>query len=351
VALLTSGSTGEPKAVELDERRLLHVAEAVAAHNELSEGDRGYNPLPLFHVNAQVVGLLATLVAGATLVLDRRFHRRDFWELLAERSVTWVNAVPAILTILASQPVPTARAGLRFVRSASAALPGSVRERIRAKLGVPLVESYGMTEAASQITATALHESAPPGSVGRPVRVELQVRTPDLASAPTGQIGRVWIRGPGVIGGYVGGRAADRFDADGWLDTGDVGHLDADGYLYLAGRADDVINRGGEMVYPREVEEVLQSDADVHDAVVIGRDDDVLGSVPVAYVMPAAPLSTMQAGERLVERLTARCTEQLSRFKRPVAIYLVEDFPRAATGKVRRALMRQQPPTPVSTVA
>jgi oxalate---CoA ligase len=331
VRLSTSGSTGEPKIVELDEARLLHVARAVAAHNRLGPEDRGYNPLPLFHVNAEVVAVLATLVAGATMVLDRRFHRRGFWRLLREREITWLNAVPAILTILVGEASPGALPRLRFIRSASAPLQPSVRQRIEDMLAVPVMESYGMTEAASQITATPLDGGAPAGSAGRPVAVALQVRRPDgIASAP-GEVGRVWIRGAGVITGYVGGRGSERFDSHGWLDTGDLGHLDHDGYLYVAGRADDVINRGGEMVYPREVEEVLLTHPRVLEAVVVGQPHDVLGAVPVAYVL-ARPGSDAT----LVDELEALCTEQLSRFKRPAAVYIVADLPRAATGKIRR---------------
>jgi acyl-CoA synthetase (AMP-forming)/AMP-acid ligase II len=130
-------------------------------------------PLPLFHINAQVVALLATLVAGGTLVLDRRFHRTGFWQLLEQRRITWVNAVPAILSILALDNLPEIPPRLRFIRSASAPLPAATRDRVAAGSGVAVVESYGMTEAASQITATPLRGGHPPGSVGRPAGVEL----------------------------------------------------------------------------------------------------------------------------------------------------------------------------------
>ncbi len=333
VVLLTSGSTGTPKAVELTEARLLHTAGAVARHNGLTATDRGYNPLPLFHINAQVVGLLATLVAGAELMLDRRFHRTGFWPMLVEREVTWVNAVPAILTILSRSEVPVVPSGLRFLRSASAPLPMVVRELVTARTGVPVIESYGMTEAASQITAMPLDAPVRPGSVGRPVDVELQVVDDAGAPCPVDVVGRVRIRGGGVIRGYAGGAAADRFDADGWLDTSDVGRLDADGYLYLAGRADDVVNRGGELVYPREVEEVLLGEPDVVEAVVVARPDDVLGEVPVAFVRGE--------GADLVARLTDRCTDRLARFKRPAEIRVVESFPLGPTGKVRRVALRE----------
>jgi acyl-CoA synthetase (AMP-forming)/AMP-acid ligase II len=342
VLLLTSGSTGAPKTVELTEDRLLHVARAVARHNRLTPDDRGFSPLPLFHINAEVVALLATLTAGAVLLLDCRFHRQWFWEALAERDVTWINLVPAILTILAGYPVPVRPPRLRFVRSASAPLPVAVRHRIEALTGAPVVESYGMTEAASQITATPLDGSAPAGSCGRPVGAEVQVRDSDGRPVPPGTTGQIWIRGAGVIDAYAGGRGAGRFDAGGWLDTRDLGYLDEDGFLFLAGRSDDVINRGGEMMYPREIEEVLIADPAVRDAVVVGRPDPVLGQVPVAYVIPARDPATANSLQELLDLLSARCSAQLSRYKLPEAIYVVEDLPRAVTGKIQQRVLARE---------
>lgn len=340
VVLATSGSTGTPKAMRLEEGQLLHVAAAVARHNHLGSTDRGFNPLPLFHINAQVVALLATLHAGGCLVLDQRFHATGFWQLLAGKRITWLNAVPAILGVLTvhGATAADAPAGLRFIRSASAPLPAPVRERISAVTGVPIVESYGMTEAASQITATPLGERTPPGSCGRPVGIELQVRDSQNRVLRTDTVGRVHIRGDGVIGGYLGGRAAERFDAQGWLDTGDLGRIDADGFLYLVGRCDDVINRGGELLYPREIEEVLQADPGVRDVVVVGREDPILGNVPIAYIIPA------HAGDHptLLRELQQRCRDGLSRTKQPAEILLVEDFPRAPTGKVQRHRLRNR---------
>jgi oxalate---CoA ligase len=338
--LRTSGSTGEPKIVELTEAQLLHVARAVAAHNELTEADRGFNPLPLFHINGEVVALLATLVAGATLVLARRFHRNGFWDLIQQRDITWINAVPALLTILSREPIPGRPPALRLVRSASAALPEAIRAKLTGALGEIVLESYGMTEAASQITATTPGQRPPAGSAGRPVGVELQVRDANGGSCAIGELGRIWLRGPGVIRHYVDGRAADRFDRAGWLDSGDIGHLDAQGYLFLAGRTDDVINRGGQLVYPREIEEVLLSDDAVLDAIVVGRPDDVLGAVPVAYVI-ARDVISVAARESLRLALEQRCREQLSRYKRPASVQLVDDLPRAATGKIRRGEVRR----------
>jgi len=338
VLLFTSGSTGTPKGVELDERQLLFVARGIAEHNRLVPEDRGYNPLPLFHVNAEVVGLLSTLVAGATLVLDRRFHRTGFWELLTERRITWLNAVPAMLAVLARGGEFAVPGSLRFVRSASAPLPDAVR----ASLGdVPLVVSYGMTEGASQITATPLDAEPRDGSVGVPVGSEVQARDETGRVLPAGEVGAFWIRGAGIVTRYFGDRASDRFDADGWLSTGDLGYLDADGYVYLVGRSDDVINRGGEKVYPAEVEEVLLGDERVREAVVVGKPDPILHQVPVAFVIPTAELSADDA-LALVGALFERAERELPRFKRPVDITVVDDVPRAPTGKVQRSRVRER---------
>ncbi|WP_439688514.1 class I adenylate-forming enzyme family protein [Curtobacterium sp. SP.BCp] len=335
VVLFTSGSTGTPKGVELPASQLLVVARAVASHNGLTPEDRGFNSLPLFHVNAEVVGLLATLVAGGTLVVDRRFRRTGFWELLAERRVTWLNAVPAVLAVLAKTGPLDFPEGLRFVRSASAPLPDPVRDALG---DVPLVVSWGMTEGASQITATPLDAPARPGSVGVPVGCEVQVRREDGTVAGPDEVGALWVRGPGIVDHYLGGRAAERFDADHWLSTGDVGSVSSDGWVSLAGRSDDVINRGGEKVYPSEVEDVLLADDRVLEAVVVGRPHEVLGAVPVAYVI-VRPDAEVDA-DVLVADLTARTEAELTRFRRPVEITVVPDLPRAPTGKIRRADVR-----------
>ena len=340
VALLTSGSTGTPKTVVLTERQLLHAARCVVNHHQLSPSDRGFNPLPLFHINAEVVALLATLVAGGRLVLDERFHRTGFWQLLEQHGITWVNAVPAILSILARETAAAVPSTLRFIRSASAPLPAAAREQMTARLGVAVVESYGMTEAASQITATPLDGCHPPGSVGHPVGVELEVVAPDGQQCAAGVVGRVRIRGESVISGYADGVGTERFDAAGWLDTGDLGRVDNEGHLYLAGRSDDVVNCGGELVHPGEVEDVLLGEEAVAEAAVVGCPHDVLGAVPVAWIRPVRALDRGQRDE-LARLLRLRCEEQLSRVKRPVEFRVVPVLPRTATGKVLRRRLRE----------
>ncbi|HJY01356.1 MAG TPA: AMP-binding protein [Streptosporangiaceae bacterium] len=341
IFLCTSGTTGSPKGVLLSERQLTHVAVGVAIHHRLTPADRGYCCLPLFHVNAEVVGLLATLAARACLVLDRRFSRRGFWAVIEDKQVTWINAVPAIITVLAADPAAAPSPGLvRFVRSASAPLSASVLGRFERAFGIPVVETYGMTEAASMITANPLHGPRKAGSAGLPAGAEVRIVQRDgqgCLPCPAGAVGGVQIRGRGVISEYAENGPAGAIDPDGWLDTGDLGHLDQDGYLFLAGRSDDVINRGGEKIYPREIEDVLLAQPGVRFAAVVAARDEVLGERPVAYVVPAGP----DPGQPLEDALREACEAALPRPKRPAAFHLVPELPVGPTGKVARRRLQE----------
>jgi len=335
IFLCTSGTTGTPKGILLAEDQLCHVAAAVAGHHRLTATDRGYCTLPLFHVNAEVVGLLATLSAGACLVLEAKFSRRGFWELIDERRISWINAVPAIITLLAGEPVAPLPHRVRFVRSASAPLPPAVLGRFEDATGLAVLETYGMTEAASMITANPLDGPRKPGSVGLPVGVELRIARTGQQRFPLCQpfeVGRVQIRGRGVIRQYAAGGAAGTIDHEGWLDTGDLGHRDSGGYLFLAGRTDDVINRGGEKIYPREIEDFLLAQPGVRAAAVVGVPDPVLGSRPVAYVAASGP----GPADDITDAMRAACDAALPPHIRPSAFCLVDELPLGATGKIDR---------------
>jgi acyl-CoA synthetase (AMP-forming)/AMP-acid ligase II len=335
IFLCTSGTTGTPKGILLRDEQLAHVAASVVSHHRLTRADRGYCPLPLFHVNAEVVGLLATLCAGACLAVDRKFSRRGFWEMISRRRITWINAVPAIISILAMDPPSARPAAVRFVRSASAPLPRAALMRFESALGVPVVETYGMTEAASMITANPLDGPRKPGSAGLPVGAEVRVVLPG-GLAVAGDVGQVRIRGRGVITEYASGGRPGAIDAEGWLDTGDLGYLDSGGYLFLVGRSDDVINRGGEKIYPREIEEILLAQPGVRSAAVVGVADQVLGEQPVAYVVPDAGW----LAEDVETALREACAAELPRHKRPSALRLVPELPLGPTGKISRRRLK-----------
>src|SRR6478736_5827695 len=216
------------------------------------------------------------------------------------------------------------------------------------------------------ITAYPLDGPRKPGSAGRPAGTEVRVVSRDgdlLRPCPPGTIGRVQIRGPGVLTEYAAGGPAGAIDADGWLETGDLGHLDQDGYLFLVGRSDDVINRGGEKIYPREIEEFLLTQPGVRSAVVVAASDEVLGQRPVAYVVPSDPAVSGDpaalgdpadpadpatgpggpdlAASDLAAALRAACSTALPRPKRPTEFCLVPELPLGATGKVSRRRLRE----------
>ncbi|MGH3733535.1 MAG: AMP-binding protein [Acidimicrobiales bacterium] len=337
VVLSSSGTTGAPKVMALDVDQLLAAATLIGTHHHLVESDRGFNPLPLWHVNAEVVGLLAALVAGSSLVLDQRFHRTGFWNLVNSFNVTWINAVPAIiarLSVLGDGESPSRR--IRFVRSASAPLAPALFERFEADVGLPIIQSYGMTEAASQICVTPVDGVRKAGSVGVAAGVEVRVGS----TAP--EVGPIEIKGPTVIGRYESLGYEGRFD-DGWLRTGDLGYFDEDHYLFIVGREDDVINRGGEKIYPLEIEQVLESVEGVARAAVIARPDDVFGQVPVAFLQPTddVTLSSLEELAALVARVRRVVGERLPSVLRPELAKVVRTLPQLATGKIRTSSLRE----------
>jgi len=342
IFLCTSGTTGTPKGILLHADQLSHVAAAVAGHHRLTAADRGYCCLPLFHVNAEVVGVLSTLCAGACLVLDAKFSRSRFWSLIAEHQITWINAVPAIITLLTLEPTGDPQPQhVRFVRSASAPLPPATLERFEKAYEVPVIETYGMTEAASMITANPLDGPRKAGSAGVPVGLELRVTRPvQDGSAPCEayETGLVQIRGRGVIRAYASPGRTGLIDQEGWLVTGDLGYLDHDGYLFLAGRSDDVINRGGEKIYPRDIEDFLLAQPGVLSAAVVPVPDEILGERPVAYIVPT---DAVESAVSITAALHQACKAGLPRHKRPSEILVVEQLPLGPTGKLARRRLRE----------
>jgi len=296
-------------------------------------------------------------VSGATLAVDDRFHRRGFWDVIDRCGVTVLNAVPAILAILADEPPPaTVAARIRFARPASAPLPATTLRRFEERCGIGVLETYGMTEAAGQICANPLEPAARrAGSVGQPVGVDLRVVDEGGATVAPGVAGLVEILGPTVVDHYlVPGAPPSRVPAGGatgWLRTGDVGYRDGGGFLHLLGRIDGVINRGGEKVYPRQIEEVLRRHPGVAEVAVVGEPDPVLGERPVAFVVARSttPGNGLTNGLRngtagdlapFREQLFELCERELSRHQRPARIHLASSLPSTPTGKVRPDALR-----------
>ena len=228
------------------------------------------------------------------------------------------------------------------MRSASAPLAPELFERFEATWKVPVIQTYGMTEAASQICATPIDGVRKAGSVGVAVGVEVRVIAHDELVAP-GVVGDVEIKGPTVITRYDSADYEDRFSRDGWLKTGDLGYFDDDGYLFLVGRDDDVINRGGEKIHPLEVELLLAEVAGVQSVAVVAAPDEVFGQVPIAFIQPEdeSSLFSMVELADLVERVRQRSLNARPSQQRPSFVKIVRALPVHATGKIRRSLLRQ----------
>lgn len=342
VRLTTSGTTGSPKGVRLRADQFAWTADQIRVSHRLTPDDTGLSVLPFFHINAPVVSLCTTVMAGGTLVVAPRFSRSRFWSWIEDHQITWASIVPTILAVLLQTDRPDWLPGkLRFVRTASAPLPLVQLMAFEKRFGIPVIETYGLSEAA----ATVASNPAPPniykpGSVGVPVGVSLRVCHPlddqpisGLHDVTPGKEGEICISGPNVIDGYDNGASATSFQ-DGWFRTGDLGYLDADGFLFITGRIKDVINRGGEKIAPREVEEIMLAHPMVRDAAVIPEPDPIYGQRPVAYVV----LEPYE-GASPIASIREHCATQLSAYKVPARFVPVAELPRTRTGKIRRNLV------------
>jgi acyl-CoA synthetase (AMP-forming)/AMP-acid ligase II/thioesterase domain-containing protein len=353
VALLlhTSGTTAHPKLVPLTHTNLSLAARNLAQVLRLSSEDRCLNVMPLFHIHGLVASILASLHVGGSVVCTSGFASRVFFDWL-EDGPTWYTAVPTMHQAVVSRAVEGRRMGktsLRFVRSCSAALPLAVLEGLEELFGCPAIEAYGMTEAALPITCNPLPPTRrKPGSVGLPVGVELAVLGEAGERNLLGEIGEVAVRGPTIFRGYVDNQEANRAAfTDGWFRTGDLGSLDDEGYLYLHGRSKEMINRGGEKISPREVDDVLLRHPGVADAATFALPHSELGEEVAAAVVARAGRPTTQ------QDLQKFAAASLADFKVPRVITFVAELPRGPTGKVQRIGLAErlgevaEAPTPV----
>ena len=338
--LHTSGSTGRPKRVPLSHANLSISAHNVARSYGLSSADVSLCVMPLFHVHGLVASTLATLATGGTVVVPDKFNPLSFWRAAREYGVTWYSAVPTLHQLLLARATPEAGrpAGaekLRFIRSCSAALSPQVMADLEAAFGAPVLEAYGMTEAAHQMASNPLPPGRRlPGSVGPGTDVRISIMDDQGRHVPPGERGEVVIQGPNVTRGYENNPEANASSfTDGWFRTGDQGFLDSDGYLTLVGRLKELINRGGEKISPREIDEVLLGHPAVAEAVCFGVPHPTWGEEVAAAVVLKSAVSEAD--------LHGYCRERLADFKRPKQIHITEAIPRTATGKIQRRIVAQ----------
>ncbi|MBV9288311.1 MAG: AMP-binding protein [Hyphomicrobiales bacterium] len=337
VALIlhTSGTTSRPKIVPLTQANLWTSAHNVAATLELSERDRGLNVMPLFHIHGLVAGLLAPLSSGGAVFCTRGFNALRFFEEMEAAEPTWYTAVPtmhqAILMRASHNKDIIARRPLRFIRSSSSSLPPQAIAGLEAVFHAPVIEAYGMTEAAHQMASNPLHGPRKRGSVGLAQGQEIAIMSEEGRLLGPGAVGEVVIRGENVMRGYDNNPKANaEAFVEGWFRTGDQGVLDADGYLTLTGRLKELINRGGEKISPREVDEALLDHPAVLQAIAFAVPHELLGEDVGAAVV-------LREGHEASEReLRAFLLQRLAPFKVPRRILFVSEIPKGSTGKLQR---------------
>lgn len=336
LVLHTSGTTSRPKLVPLRHANLAASAGNVGRVLRLAPGDRCLNVMPLFHIHGLVAATLASLAAGASVVCTPGFLAPRFFDWMRASEPTWYTAVPTMhQAILARAPeFPDVIAGskLRVIRSSSSALPRQTLAELEQTFGVPVIEAYGMTEAAHQMASNPLPPAArKPGSVGLAAGPEVAIMDGAGLLLPAGETGEVVIRGVNVTAGYLHNPSANAASfTSGWFRTGDQGHLDADGYLFLTGRLKEIINRGGEKIAPLEIDELLTSHPAVAQAVTFAVPHPTLGE-EVAAAVVLRPGASATAGE-----LRAAVAARLAYFKVPRQIVFLDALPKGPTGKPQR---------------
>lgn len=346
IALLlhTSGTTSRPKLVPIRHRNLSASARHITATLRLTQHDRSLIVMPLFHVHGLVAGVVSSLASGGSAVIAPGYRPRPFVDALRDLRVTWYTAAPtvhnaALRSCARVSDADKARWVLRFIRSASAPLPAGTMRALERVFGVPVIEAYGMTEATHQVTSNPLPPAVrKAGSVGLAAGPDVLMTVDEAgATLPSGRVGEVVIRGPNVIDGYVARLQATKSALqNGWFRTGDLGYVDSEGYLFLIGRIKEQINRGGEKVSPREVEDALAGMPGAEELVVFAVPHPTLGEDVACAIVQSSGSSLNE------EAVRAYAVDRLASHKIPQRILFVPEIPKGPTRKVQRARLADQ---------
>ncbi len=340
--LHTSGTTSRPKLVPLTHANLSASATNIARTLSLDSADRCLNVMPLFHIHGLVGALLATIAGGGSIICTGGFDARSFFHWIDEYRPTWYTAVPtihqAVVELAHSNGERPKFHRLRFIRSSSAPLSPATLIALESAMDAPVIESYGMTEASHQMASNKLPPGIrKPGSVGVPAGAEIVIMNDVGSILSQGAVGEIVIRGPGVMTGYGGGHDVNAAAfIDEWFRTGDLGRFDEDGYLHVAGRLKEIVNRGGEKISPRELDDALLEHPDVAEAVAFGVPHPSLGEDMMAAVV-------RKSGSLIDERTLRRfLIGKLSGPKVPSSIIFVDTIPKGATGKIQRSKLHER---------
>lgn len=342
IIIYTSGTTGRPKGVLLTHGNLLTNAREIAAWLQLTEDDRALMIMPLFHVNALMTTGLAALWAGASIVLAPRFSASRHWQTISRYGVTYFGSVATMLSRLnhtypdgVPEGCDTGR--LRFALCGSAPVPVEVMKTYESRFRCPVIEGYGLSESTCRSTFNPTDGRRRAGSVGVPIGNEMSIFDDNDGALAPGEVGEIVMRGANLMKGYYKNDEATRaaFRA-GWFHTGDLGYRDEDGFYYIVDRKSDMIIRGGENIYPREIDEVLYEHPKVKDAATVGVADELYGEEVKSFIV-------LRDGERATaDEIIAHCRTRLADYKCPKTVAFLDDIPKGPTGKLlKRELARR----------
>jgi len=335
--LYTSGTTGLPKGVILSHKNMVAGGEYTTLAHELHPQDRALCSLPLYHINGEIVTVVAPLVSGGSVVMPHKFSCSNFWQYISEYRCTWFSVVPTIISYLASSTEIEGKGfhlgQLRFGRSASSALPPSLHKTFEEKFGVTIIETMGLTETAAPVFSNPVDPSGRKyGSPGRAVGNSAKIIGRAGREVPRGTPGEIMIKGDNVMKCYY--KAPDQTAAalasGGWLHTGDLGYMDEDGFVFVTGRIKELIIKGGENIAPREIDEALYKHAAVQDAAAVGIPDDDYGQEILCCCVLKPDCECTE------EELRAFCRDELGEFKTPKVIKVMAELPKGPSGKIQR---------------
>jgi acyl-CoA synthetase (AMP-forming)/AMP-acid ligase II len=368
IIIYTSGTTGKPKGCLLTHGNLIANARQIAEWMNFGPDDRLLTVMPLFHMNAVSVTTMTALYAGGSTVVSPKFSASRFWDIIEKYKITSFGSVATMLSmLLANRSEPPASAGgrapivkkspvsstnlpiasrppahaggsdLRFAMCGSAPVPAEVLKRFEETFGCLVVEGYGLSESTCRSTFNPPDETRRPGSCGKPIGNEMKIFDDSDRELPDGELGEIVMRGPNIFKEYFKNpEATAKAFAGGWFHTGDIGYRDADGFFYIADRKSDMIIRGGENIYPREIDDVLYTHPSVAAAAVIGVPDELYGEEVAAFVV-------LKDGETASEAaLIDHCKQHLADFKCPKTFHFVDDIPKGPTGKLLKRELAAQ---------
>lgn len=342
IIIYTSGTTGKPKGCLLTHGNLIANARQISQWLGFTKDDRLLSVMPLFHMNAVSVTTMSALYAGGSTVVSPRFSASRFWQIISDYQITSFGSVATMLSMLLSAYPDGVPGGLktdqlRFAMCGSAPVPAEVLQRFEKTFNCLVIEGYGLSESTCRSTFNPPDERRRPGSCGKPIGNEMRVVDDEDREVPVGELGEIVLRGENILKGYYRNPevTASAF-RNGWFHTGDVGYRDSDGFYYIVDRKSDMIIRGGENIYPREIDEVLYQYPAVAAAATIGVPDQLYGEEVAAFVV-------LQEGrEATEEEVIAFCRARLADYKCPKTVRFVKEIPKGPTGKLlKRELAKQ----------